>query len=574
MALQWQDRSQIAMTSEMVSRYWPRILTFCFLAALAALLLLYHLGGRYLWQDEAQTAVLAERMLRFGRPLAYDGKNLVTIDYFPTEDQTSTGKRTVDPNAAVDYYVHRGDFKSDSTWIWHPWGQFLVEAISLKSLGRTTWAARLPFALAAIITVLLLYLFVLQEFNSSLIACLAALFLILNAFWILHCRQCRYYSLSSLFVVVTLISYAHWQNGGRWGAFAFIAAAWCWFQVDFGTLWPVLLVLFADAFIADRRHVWRPLTVAGCLAATLLPFIYYFQLWGRHVAPAKPWDDRFLRNLFNTNLYVAPMLVVIAAIVLLSRRWEGLAVRERRVATIACATIAAFIVWVPLVAPTSFLRYVIIVAPVGSMLTAWVLVRGLGGARTWPVWIGAAVFLLTPWLTWLIPSPSFYRASGALRPELAILRNQIFTDYPDPNGVVIEWLRHNSSPSDEILINYEDLPLMFYLPNPIRGGIAAFRVEDDAQKAPDFIVLRKSVPWVHWSVYLAEFGRYSWNQIPLDAPDVKWGNNPDPAALLAKSSPSAMIYVGRRISRTTTHSQEPDAGHALADPEPSEDRAK
>src|SRR5579862_1941159 len=193
MALQWQDRSQIAMTSEMVSRYWPRILTFCFLAALAALLLLYHLGGRYLWQDEAQTAVLAERMLRFGRPLAYDGKNLVTIDYFPTEDQTSTGKRTVDPNAAVDYYVHRGDFKSDSTWIWHPWGQFLVEAISLKSLGRTTWAARLPFALAAIITVLLLYLFVLQEFNSSLIACLAALFLILNAFWILHCRQCRYY---------------------------------------------------------------------------------------------------------------------------------------------------------------------------------------------------------------------------------------------------------------------------------------------------------------------------------------------------------------------------------------------
>ena len=563
-----QERSQIAMTSEMVPKSWRRVLTPCVLTGLAALLLLYHLGDRYLWQDEAQTAVLAERMLRFGRPLAYDGKNLITIDYFPTEDGNSIGERAADATAAVDYYIHRGDFKPDTTWIWHPWGQFIVEAISLKTLGRTTLAARLPFALAAIITVLLLYLFVVREFNSSLIALLAALFLILNAFWILHCRQCRYYSLSSLLLVLTLISYARWQNGGRWGAFAFIAAAWCWFQVDYGTLWPVLLVLFADAFIADRQRVWRPLMVGGCLAATLLPFMYYFELWRRHVAPARPWADRFLRNLFNMNQYVVPMLIVIAALVLLSRRWDSLAVSERRFAAIACATMAAFIVWVPLVAPTSFLRYVIIVAPLGSLLTAWVLVRGPGSARTWPVWVGAAVFLFTPWLTWLIPSPSFYRASGALRPELAILWNQIFTHYPDPNAAVIEWLKHNSSPSDEILINYEDLPLMFYLPNPIRGGIAAFRVEDDARTPPEFVVLRRSVHWVQWPLYLNELGRYTWSQIPLNAPDMQWGNNPDPAALLSRSSPSATIYVARRVPSAAAHSHNADTVPALADSGP------
>ena len=38
---------------------------------------------------------------------------------------------------------------------------------------------------------------------------------------------------------------------------------------------------------------------------------------------------------------------------------------------------------------------------------------------------------------------------------------------------------NNAAPNDEILINYEDIPLMYYLPNPIRGGISAFRVEDD-----------------------------------------------------------------------------------------------
>ena len=542
------------MISEMISKSWRRVLTPCFLAGLAALLLLYHLGDRYLWQDEAQTAVLAERMLRFGRPLAYDGKNLVTIDYFPTEDRASIGQRAADPKAAIDYYIQRGDFKPDTTWIWHPWGQFIVEAISLKTLGRTTLAARLPFALAAIITVLLLYRFVLHEFNSSLIASLAALFLVFNTYWILHGRQCRYYSLSSLLLVVTLMSYARWQNGGRWGAFSFIAAAWCWFQVDYGTLWPVLVVLFADAFIAGRHRVWRPLMVGGCLAAALLPFVYYFELWRRHVAPARPWMDRFLRNLFNMNQYVVPMLIVIAAVVLLSRRWDSLPAPERRGAMIACATIAGFIVWVPLVAPTSFLRYVIIVAPLGSMLTAWVLVRGLGGARKWPVWIGAAVFLLTPWLTWLIPSPSWYGTSAVLRPELPILWHQVFARHPDPNGIVIEWLKHNASPSDEVLINYEDVPLMFYLPNPIRGGIAAFRVEDDARKPPEFIVLRRSVPWVHWPVYLDELGRYAWDEIPLNAPDVQWGNNPNPAALLSQSSPSALIYVARRIPSATAHS--------------------
>lgn len=549
------------MASEMFSMFWRRLWAPCLLAGLAFLLLLYHLGDRYLWQDEAQTAVLAERMLRFGRPLAYDGTNLITIDYFPTEDR----KRSADPKDAVDYYIHRGDFKADTTWIWHPWGQFIVEAISLRTLGRTAFAARLPFALAAILTVLLLYLFVLRELNSPFIAFLTALFLTLNAYWILHSRQARYYPLSSLFVVVTLMSYARWQNGRRWGACAFIAAAWGWFQVDFGTLWPVLVILFADAFIADRRRIWRPLTVAGCVAATLLPFMYYFQLWRRHVVPARPWDDRFLRNLFNMNQFVVPMLVLILAIVLLSHRWNSLAVPERRVIVIACATLAVFIVWVPLVAPTSFLRYVIIVAPLGSILTAWVLVRGLGGVRTWPVWIGAAVLLLTPWPTWLLPSPSFYRASGALRPELTILWNQVFTHYPDPNGGVIEWLKHNSSPTDEILINYEDLPLMFYLPNPIRGGIAGFRVEDDATTAPEFVVLRRSVSWVQWPVYQDELSRYTWNQIPLDVGDVQWGNNPDPAALLSQTKPSTMIYLARRVPTASVHPHNSNVAPNLAD---------
>ena len=117
-------------------------------------------------------------MLRFGRPLAYDGVNLITVDQFVMEDQATVDQRTRDPKAAVDYYIKRGDLKPDTTWRWQPWGSFVVEAASLQALGKTTLAARLPFALAGILTVLLLYRFVLVELGSPLMASLSALFLL------------------------------------------------------------------------------------------------------------------------------------------------------------------------------------------------------------------------------------------------------------------------------------------------------------------------------------------------------------------------------------------------------------
>ncbi|MGB8889641.1 MAG: hypothetical protein WCC87_23155 [Candidatus Korobacteraceae bacterium] len=529
---------------------WPKIAAPVVLGGLAALLLLWGLGNKYLWQDEAATAVLAERMLRFGRPLAYDGVNLITIDHIAADDANTIDERTANPKAAIDFYIRRGDFKPDTAWKWHPWGQFVVAAISLKLFGPTTLAARLPFALAGIVTVLLLYQFVLVRFDSPLMAWLAALLLVCNSYWILHSRQARYYSLSSLLLVLTLMAYARWQTGGRWGAAAFVVAAWCWFQVDYGTLWPVLLVLFVDAFIAQRRQVWRPFLVGVALTAAMAPFIYYFELWRRASKPVGSWSDRFQVNLFNMNEYLVPVLVVLAAIVMLKMRWQTLAETERRLVVIAIAILVAYSLWVPLAVPYSFLRYVIIITPVGCLLAAWVLVRGCEG-RIGLAWAGAAVLILTPWLSKplhpFIQRPPWYRSGAILKPELSTAVTEIFGNRPDPNRLVVEWLRQNSQPGDEILINYEDVPLMFYLPNPIRGGVAAFRVEDDSKSPPEFLILRQSVRFVHWPIFRRELLRYQWQQIPLEAPDVPWGNNPDPMAESQDPDQANSLYIARRV---------------------------
>ena len=516
-------------------------------SCLAAFLLLGHLGRPYLWQDEAATAVLAQRLLRFGRPLAYDGVNLITIDHFAAENPASIDQRTGDSQKAVAFYVRRGDYKADTTWKWQPWGQFVLAALSFKTLGATTLAARFPFALLGLATVLLIYWFARDFFQSWHIAFLAGIFLALNGYWILHARQCRYYSPSSFLLVLTIASYVRWQSGRRWGAAAFVFAAWCWFQVDYGTIWPVLGVLFADALIAQRRSPWRPAMAGILLAVTIAPFAYYYELWGRLSVRLGTWPERLVRNVFNINEFIVPLVVLAGAIAVLVYRWKVLASLERRLVTIICAIFVGLFFWLPSVAPAAFLRYSIITAPLGCLLVAWVMVQFGGAGKQYVTWACAALFVFTPVfsLPLHVLKPSTLRHATVLRPELHLLYTDILGNPPDPNQPVIEWLKQNAAPDAEILINYEDVPLMFYLPNPVRGGIAAFRVEDDAKRPPDFLVLRKSVDFVYWPAYQREIQRYEWTRVPVNAPDIPCGDCPDPVQRYdAAHAPE--IYVARR----------------------------
>ena len=527
------------------------IVTQAILVAIAAILLFWGLDRKYLWQDEANTAVLATNLLKFGKPLAYDGVNLVSLDFFLLEDTETVGERTHDPKAAVDYYIRRGDFKPDTAWKWHPWGQFLVAAAGLKLLGHDTLGARVPFALAGLATVLLFYRLVRRCCDSWQMATISTLLLVANAYWILHARQCRYYSLSSLLLVLTLTAYLRWQDGARWGAAAFVVLGWCWFQVDYGTIWPVFGILFVDSLLARRRGFRATLLTGAVLAAAIAPFFYYYELWGRNMIPARDRVDIFWTNLFNINEYVAPLLLVLAAALLLGYRWRFLKMSERHKIAIACAIPVALLPWVALATPDAFLRYVIMTAPLGGLLGGWFLVR-VFPARL--AWVGAIAMIFTPWLSLpvrlLVPTDDRYEAANWWRSELPIAANEIFGWRPDPNRLTVEWLRRNAAPSDEILINYEDLPLAFYLPNPIRGGIAAFRAEDDAKTSPRFVVLRRSVEFVHKPVYEREIGRYRWAEAPAKIPDIIWGNNPDP--MMWDNYPAEMkyLFLARRVDET------------------------
>ncbi len=517
------------------------------IAVLAGVLLFWGLGKQYLWQDEAATAVLGGRMLRYGKPLGYDGKNLITMDYL-TADETEkkeVDKITGSARAAIDYYARRGDFKPDTTWIGHPWGQFLLAGLSLHVLGHGDLEARLPFAAAGWLTVALLYIFVRREFRDPGMAATAALLLSVNSYWILHMRQCRYYALSSLFMLLTFVAWARWRRGGRFGGAIFVAAAWCWFQSDFGSFWPALAVLLALTLWEGWPSWKAPAVVAVALGATVAPWVWYYELAGRYKPAQRDWAWRFLGNFHQINQFVAPLLVLLVVAVLLWRVRTSLEAGPKRILVGGLANVLVMIPWVPSVAPEFFLRYVVHVVPLACILAAWLVARlvarvGRGNepGRRWSraVAMAAAIAFLavsplpSAPVAWLVPREGIvHHPVGLLvRPGFRYLISSVFGRREDPNRASIEWVAARARPGDEVLVNYEDIPFMFYTDLAVRGGIPCFRVEDRRSGPPRFTVLRPKFPVTYGSPYEREGRRAQWKVEEIPVRSLDWGNNPDP----------------------------------------------
>ena len=101
-----------------------RIFLGCIIV-LACFLLLANLGNHYLWQDEAQTAVIARTVMARGMPYGTDG-----VNYFSQELGAEYGRNYI--------------------WKWHTWLPFYLLAGFFKVFGESNFTARLPFALFGI----------------------------------------------------------------------------------------------------------------------------------------------------------------------------------------------------------------------------------------------------------------------------------------------------------------------------------------------------------------------------------------------------------------------------------------
>lgn len=277
------------------------------LVAAGAALLLWNLGRPALWQDEAETAIRAETILETGLPRMTLGG--VTA--------------TAQPSLAA----HEGN--AAGVWTWNTWLPAYLVAGSFAVLGRTPFAARLPFALAGILTLWLAWgLFQngeADEFSDRRAwAPEAALALLaLSPAYLLFCRQSRYYALVALGTVLVLRSWRRLLEKKPWGALATALSLQFLLHASFAFFAAACLALALDAALRldECPRAVRFWNAAFLTAALAAPAAWYFRVWDRPGNHLYTFAEslNFLKTfLLWLAAFAVPLALVAAAFV---RRW-------------------------------------------------------------------------------------------------------------------------------------------------------------------------------------------------------------------------------------------------------------
>ncbi|MBP8980562.1 MAG: glycosyltransferase family 39 protein [Syntrophobacterales bacterium] len=244
---------------------WLPLLVCMFVAAV---LIFYGSGNYYLWSDEAETALYGKRILRFGLPLGFDGRNL---------------------------FEFRNGYSLNTAFLptLSPWLQFYVAALSQYLFGYDALGARMLFMVLGFFSIWVLYAWVRRFFQDRLLALYAALFTSTSVCFILFMRQCRYYALLVIIGLAIMCFHATFRER--------------WYQY-FGVAFLFVLLFFAHSLVAvcflcsismtalifqqDRTKTLRFILFPGLASAVICgTFLLWLYAYGG------PNDPNFLINL-------------------------------------------------------------------------------------------------------------------------------------------------------------------------------------------------------------------------------------------------------------------------------------
>ena len=468
------------------------------LIAVAAALLFANLGNQYLWQDEAETAVLAKNTLKYGFPRAYDGKNYVN------------------PRTITLYGVGFGE---DHAWLYHPWGQFYITALSFLLFGATTFTARLPFALIGVVNVLMLYLLVLRLTKVRFVAVCSAFIMTFSVPYLLLIRQCRYYAPAVFLVLFILFFYSRFRERSRAIDLALASAG----LVALGyTVHGMFVPMFAAVglhyliFSFDRKTIFKVLLFGAIVAAAVAPWF----LSSRSLAHAQTFTPEGLWKNFEfqirmINKYIFP-LIFFAAVYALRVIWKrklriDLAPEEKDTLGLVFAVIAMTILTFCFAEQRMF-RYLVYFIPLLAIVEGMILLRLARTSRS-----ALAAFLVISVMTGIfnMGAPNF------LFPKYLY---EITHDYDGPIEGIVKFLNENAKPGDTVKIVFGDQPLMFYTDLAIDNSWV-YDYNCAYEDMPEWIVFRHGWHELLTNRYYTKVAE-TYRRHDLDYPDIKWENRP------------------------------------------------
>jgi mannosyltransferase len=296
---------------------------------------------------------------------------------------------------------HRPFMEMYREWILgdaHPPGYFLFYFVWLKLVPPTELWARLPNAIAGVLTVAYL-LFGTGRVLTRDERIMASLIASLSYIYIFYALSVKQYSAMVLFATIATISYLQMVSARRVDRRpAFVLTASCLalaYLNHFALVYAgLLLFLLAATVQRDEAARRRVLRMVSAFAIGYLPIAYFLYIQVRYAIDAwQPYDIRgFLSELlpwffFNDSPFVSRGFVVLLAGVIAAVVWRQdarqlLASARNRHLLLVVLAFGGFMLALGLSKPIFFARYFLIMAP-AVFLGFAVLMAAAFPLRSW-----------------------------------------------------------------------------------------------------------------------------------------------------------------------------------------------
>jgi 4-amino-4-deoxy-L-arabinose transferase-like glycosyltransferase len=471
---------------------------FLLLSLCAALLLfLCNLGNQYLWQDEAQTALVSKTILSRGVPYGWDGRN-----YFSQEFKAEYGKNYI--------------------WKWHTWLPFYIVAGCFKLFGTNTFVARLPFALFGIATVFATYGFCKYLWQSRKAAATAVVLLLISVPFLVMSRQCRYYSMAAFFPLLSLYAYVGILDKKRFARLTFVVSSVLLFHTHYIYCATLLAAVLLHTLLFHRNRFLIILLLSGLVILINAPWIVwlssmkYGQNYGSNILNVKRFfmfAGKYLaitwRQIFPPWLLLVIPVAGFGNWIRIGTFFSGLA-RQREcwqklslllffgLANIGALSIAS---------PWPYLRYLMPLIPIFTIIIALLVVS----ACRLHVTVSVAIVVVMIF-------------TGFFRDFLY----EITHDYDGPVEGIVRYLKEHGNEDDIVLIAYGDMAVKFYTKMRVVGGLTA---EDlSAAADPDWIIDRKYLNRRFADIrrFIRSIPKKNYRRIIINYPDIYFENREDP----------------------------------------------
>ncbi|QPJ65017.1 MAG: hypothetical protein G3M78_06285 [Candidatus Nitrohelix vancouverensis] len=274
--------------------HFPRLLLLLY----ASLLIFPGLSDSALQVDEGGDTFVSATILEHGVPVHSDG-SLTSMPY-------------------ANVY--------DGLFVYRTWFPYYLQAASLWLFGKNELAARLPFALCGLLSILALYALTYRHTRSRLTALIAGLLLASSPPALMYFRAARYVGLPILLSILMLYFYLKIFENKSWRPLPFIIVCFVFFQtmyVEFaGLLAGMLLHLFLHRNELQPGNFRRAMISGGIIALLTLPWLIvilpvfsnisqFYQNASALVDPSpRAIPMRFAGYLFQINNTIFPLLLL------------------------------------------------------------------------------------------------------------------------------------------------------------------------------------------------------------------------------------------------------------------------